>query len=175
MHLALPPLCGCIWRRSRGFGSPDRFCRVQRRYLGTIRGKRLRGLVSAVWKRLVDLARHVPGPPFRTSRSCSFESGKALERLVYPGAARGRRDQSAEGLSVPALRDVYGSGLVAARSQSSSRNRLKTGLFSVELSNFQVLCLGCNQRKGRATDVAVDRRVYSDAAPRPVKTGHLIA
>ncbi len=36
-----------------------------------------------------------------------------------------------------------------------------------ELSNFQVLCLGCNQRKGRATDVAVDRPVSSRPAGNP--------
>ncbi len=43
-----------------------------------------------------------------------------------------------------------------------------------ELSNFQVLCLGCNQRKGRATDVAVDRPVSRDKVPKPA-SGHLIA
>jgi 5-methylcytosine-specific restriction endonuclease McrA len=36
-----------------------------------------------------------------------------------------------------------------------------------ELANFQVLCLGCNQRKGRATDVAVDRPVFTAPARKP--------
>jgi 5-methylcytosine-specific restriction endonuclease McrA len=43
-----------------------------------------------------------------------------------------------------------------------------------ELSNFQVLCLGCNQRKGRATDIAVDRPVPRSRAPNP-RGGYLIA
>jgi 5-methylcytosine-specific restriction endonuclease McrA len=41
-------------------------------------------------------------------------------------------------------------------------------------SNFQVLCLTCNKRKGRATDVAVDRPVPSATAPKPA-TRPLIA
>jgi 5-methylcytosine-specific restriction endonuclease McrA len=36
-----------------------------------------------------------------------------------------------------------------------------------QLSNFQVLCLGCNQRKGRATDVALDRPAVSRPLPNP--------
>lgn len=36
-----------------------------------------------------------------------------------------------------------------------------------ELANFQVLCLGCNQRKGRATDVAVDRPSSIRPLPNP--------
>jgi hypothetical protein len=43
-----------------------------------------------------------------------------------------------------------------------------------ELSNFQVLCLGCNQRKGRATDVAIDRPTDSRPAPK-LERRHLIA
>jgi hypothetical protein len=86
---ALPPLCGCIWRRSSRSGPPDWLGRVQRRYLGPSRGNRLRGLVSAAWKRLVDLARHVAGSPFRKSRACSVESRKALERACVPGGRLG--------------------------------------------------------------------------------------
>jgi 5-methylcytosine-specific restriction enzyme A len=41
-------------------------------------------------------------------------------------------------------------------------------------SNFQVICLTCNKRKGRATDVAVDRPLSRSAASKPA-TGHLIA
>jgi hypothetical protein len=36
-----------------------------------------------------------------------------------------------------------------------------------EPSNFQVLCLRCNQRKGRRTDAAVDRPVTNRLASRP--------
>ena len=36
-------------------------------------------------------------------------------------------------------------------------------------SNFQVICLTCNKRKGRATDVAVDRRVASAQAQNPAR------
>jgi 5-methylcytosine-specific restriction endonuclease McrA len=44
-----------------------------------------------------------------------------------------------------------------------------------ERSNFQVLCLGCNQRKGRGTDVAVDGPLWTRPSPKPPATGHLIA
>ncbi len=44
-----------------------------------------------------------------------------------------------------------------------------------ELSNFQVICLGCNQRKGRATDIAVDRPGTGGTAPKPAKTRYLIS
>jgi 5-methylcytosine-specific restriction protein A len=43
-----------------------------------------------------------------------------------------------------------------------------------ELSNFQVLCLPCNQRKGRGRDLATDRPVSSSAESWPAKR-HLIA
>jgi len=43
-----------------------------------------------------------------------------------------------------------------------------------ELWNFQVLCGTCNRRKGRATDVAVDRPVSSGPAPKSAR-GPLIA
>jgi len=44
-----------------------------------------------------------------------------------------------------------------------------------ELSNFQVLCLSCNQRKGRATDRATDRAAQSDSPPKPAPKKYLIA
>ncbi|HXN01429.1 MAG TPA: HNH endonuclease [Candidatus Dormibacteraeota bacterium] len=44
-----------------------------------------------------------------------------------------------------------------------------------ELTNFQVLCLGCNQRKGRATDVAVERPGSSGPPPKPATRKFLIA
>jgi 5-methylcytosine-specific restriction protein A len=41
-------------------------------------------------------------------------------------------------------------------------------------SNFQVICITCNKRKGRAHDVAVERAAPLPAAPTP-KRGYLIA
>jgi hypothetical protein len=43
-----------------------------------------------------------------------------------------------------------------------------------ELANFQVLCLGCDQRKGRAIGIAVDRPNASSVPPK-LATGYLIA
>jgi hypothetical protein len=89
VRLEVPDLCGWIWRRPSRFGSPDRLRRVQRRYLGTSRGKRLRGLVSAGWKRLADLADTAPGSGGPQSPACSFGPFKALEPLVYRGGRLG--------------------------------------------------------------------------------------
>lgn len=62
MRLAVADLCGSIWSRSSRFRSRDRLRSVQRGYLGSSRGNRLRGLVSAAWKRLVDLVGLGAGP-----------------------------------------------------------------------------------------------------------------
>jgi 5-methylcytosine-specific restriction endonuclease McrA len=42
-------------------------------------------------------------------------------------------------------------------------------------SNFQVICITCNKRKGRAHDIAVDPQVSGRDAPQRPKAGHLIA
>jgi len=43
-----------------------------------------------------------------------------------------------------------------------------------DASNFQVICITCNKRKGRAHDVAVDRRVSIGTAPKPTPKKFLI-
>jgi 5-methylcytosine-specific restriction endonuclease McrA len=42
-------------------------------------------------------------------------------------------------------------------------------------SNFQVICVTCNKRKGRATDLAVDRPVSNGTAPIAAPKRYLIS